>query len=1069
MSNVVRNGTKVLFEHPSKEVGWISGEVSCHLPKDDDKNELQYEIVLDNKESERVIASSNELHAMIAAHQFKAVPVAKDFGEELGGIFKGRVMGAFWAQGDSDNEDEILFPIAYEDGDFEDFNETELHEAMELYHEMQQQTATPSPQRSKSKGRIISGRKRKVAGPKTTGLDVTDDEKDESKERQKKSRSRRETKSPSIVEDQNSISSPPSPSSGKQQTSINSFFTAKVKKEPIPKGQRRQTTIQTFSKDDAPTASLDAKEIKKEVKVVSTSRYGRRRRMTPQPYSDADLDRILQDSSSNDESSSEKENRRRPKKKQKVTATRKKKKWNDDSDESSVTYDDTEESEEFLTDTSEEEDDDFEMLDLEDDLPNTKKKTNNRRGAPKPKVTVPSKKEAGPKKKSMKDSFEPYNRPLYPSLTLKEIKETKQFLDPCGQEATDDIISLLVGEQIDKIQALLQRSLGSGKNLGSTEMPLQLGTACSGTDAPALALTLVQEQLELRGLQPLTFDHKFSCEVEPFKQAYLARNFDSVLYPDICKLTDENPRDAYGQVQPIPEYNLFVAGTSCKNFSMLRANKRLDIEDKGCSGETFLAAVEHMFDQQPPFCILENVQNAPWDKMSEYIEGKIKLSSCAEKKAITGAKKNEVLEFVLKDDKILVDKVPSVFGVRCGSTVAGFSRPGDLKKDVVRPVVWPKSSKTQKCTLEDLVTYNKISKANDTLVFEVPIKYHTAKIKVDTKDFGLPQTRNRMYLFVWRVEDGADLGEYWKLIVEHLKSPVRHSLEAFVLQEDHDIIRVFREALRGPAGRSTKRGNFLEVDYWTSSSANLPHNKNSRAALGVEDRARPITNWGPFGKRQLPPHYWLEFLNCCTQRELDLLDILHASAARDAESHDSSFASFVWNISQNATREKHRSACPGISGCVTPGGEFFLPHLGRPLLGCEKLLLQGIPYFRLALGTETEVQLGDLAGNAMSLTVVGATLLAAICCKQLREEAHSRIKKNSFADVFKDQLSYAKKILEKGVIARDPDLAASQVRASNSNRDGLDFVEELANLADEALDTSIWCTVSTLIPILSFD
>ena len=47
------------------------------------------------------------------------------------------------------------------------------------------------------------------------------------------------------------------------------------------------------------------------------------------------------------------------------------------------------------------------------------------------------------------------------------------------------------------------------------------------------------------------------------------------------------------------------------------------------------------------------------------------------------------------------------------------------------------------------------------------------------------------------------------------------------------------------------------------------------------------------------------------------------------------------------------------------GGEFFCSNLGRPLLGCEKLLVQGIPYFRLALGSETEVELGDLAGNAM--------------------------------------------------------------------------------------------------------
>eukprot|EP00957_Ditylum_brightwellii_P187542 14282075-Ditylum_brightwellii.AAC.1 len=61
-------------------------------------------------------------------------------------------------------------------------------------------------------------------------------------------------------------------------------------------------------------------------------------------------------------------------------------------------------------------------------------------------------------------------------------------------------------------------------------------------------------------------------------------------------------------------------------------------------------------------------------------------------------------------------------------------------------------------------------------------------------------------------------------------------------------------------------------------------------------------------------------------------------------------------------------------------------NTGRPLLGCEKLLLQGIPYFRLALGNETEVQIGDLAGNAMSLTVVCATMLAAMSCKQLRIE-----------------------------------------------------------------------------------
>jgi hypothetical protein len=55
-------------------------------------------------------------------------------------------------------------------------------------------------------------------------------------------------------------------------------------------------------------------------------------------------------------------------------------------------------------------------------------------------------------------------------------------------------------------------------------------------------------------------------------------------------------------------------------------------------------------------------------------------------------------------------------------------------------------------------------------------------------------------------------------------------------------------------------------------------------------------------------------------------------------------------------------------------------------MGYEKLLLQGIPFSRLLLGPETEVQLSDLAGNAMSVSVVSATMLAAICAPQLRKE-----------------------------------------------------------------------------------
>ena len=72
-------------------------------------------------------------------------------------------------------------------------------------------------------------------------------------------------------------------------------------------------------------------------------------------------------------------------------------------------------------------------------------------------------------------------------------------------------------------------------------------------------------------------------------------------------------------------------------------------------------------------------------------------------------------------------------------------------------------------------------------------------------------------MFVCQPDGGVvsdELGLYWKAIVDYLKSPVRHSLPSFVLNVDHEIIRIFREGLNGPAGRRTKQANFLEPDFW---------------------------------------------------------------------------------------------------------------------------------------------------------------------------------------------------------------------------------------------------------------
>jgi hypothetical protein len=68
----------------------------------------------------------------------------------------------------------------------------------------------------------------------------------------------------------------------------------------------------------------------------------------------------------------------------------------------------------------------------------------------------------------------------------------------------------------------------------------------------------------------------------------------------------------------------------------------------------------------------------------------------------------------------------------------------------------------------------------------------------------------------------------------------------------------------------------------------------------------------------------------------------------------------------------------GISGCITPTGIPFSTIRGGPLIGLEALALQGLPIDKLQLTRERQSQLQDLAGNAMSSTVVGPAILAAL-------------------------------------------------------------------------------------------
>jgi len=56
----------------------------------------------------------------------------------------------------------------------------------------------------------------------------------------------------------------------------------------------------------------------------------------------------------------------------------------------------------------------------------------------------------------------------------------------------------------------------------------------------------------------------------------------------------------------------------------------------------------------------------------------------------------------------------------------------------------------------------------------------------------------------------------------------------------------------------------------------------------------------------------------------------------------------------------------------------YITNRGGPMVGLEALHLQGLPIDELLLTRETEDQLADLAGNAMSTTVVGTVVLVSL-------------------------------------------------------------------------------------------
>lgn len=61
------------------------------------------------------------------------------------------------------------------------------------------------------------------------------------------------------------------------------------------------------------------------------------------------------------------------------------------------------------------------------------------------------------------------------------------------------------------------------------------------------ALSLIAPIVQQKYGKSLEIEHVFSCEIEPFKQAYIERNFSPpILFRDVCELGNDEAMTAYG-------------------------------------------------------------------------------------------------------------------------------------------------------------------------------------------------------------------------------------------------------------------------------------------------------------------------------------------------------------------------------------------------------------------------------------------------------------------------------------------------------------------------------------------
>jgi site-specific DNA-cytosine methylase len=317
--------------------------------------------------------------------------------------------------------------------------------------------------------------------------------------------------------------------------------------------------------------------------------------------------------------------------------------------------------------------------------------------------------------------------------------------------------------------------------------------------------------------------------------------------------------------------DLLVAGFSCVDFSSLNGNKKV-LEERGESGDTFFSMREYAKVYRPRVIILENVLNAPWDHLKEQERFKKKQTQNKKKESTKNTTKEA--DTVNNSEQMNTSKKDNE--VKDGSK---GSQSTAIQPDVSQPN-------------EDGSDEDKPRTGLDYLMGEVG--YATKYVIVDTKDYYLPQTRQRGYMVCidrmsyleekissdtffsgWEAKPlvnkcgdhqllgiDTDLNKWKSIIMEKLKRPASVPAEMLFLRSDDPALEALSRMDDHISTRKATAWDTCRIGY---------NNYRETESLGKKRELTEWVNGGAF----VAEDFWKRHTKGIGERVLDTLDVAH--------------------------------------------------------------------------------------------------------------------------------------------------------------------------------------------------